>query len=145
MKVILIKDVKSQGKKGDIIDVADGYANNYLISKKLAIPATASAITINKAQKEAEKRIYEEEKNKAIELSKLLNNITLRFTMVRGENGKSFGSIGNKEIAESLLQQGYNIDKKKIIIPKPIKNPTRDVIEIKLFAGISANITVIVE
>lgn len=145
MKVILTQDVKSQGKKGDIINVSDGYANNFLIARGLATPATAGALAANAAQKAAEKRAYEAEKEAAIALGKELKNVTLEFTIPRGENGKSFGSVGNKEIADALAEKGYTIDKKKIVLDKPIKGTANIDIEIKLFAGVSGKVHIIVK
>lgn len=144
MKVILTSDVKAQGKKGDIINVSDGYANNFLIARGLAVPATAGAIAANNAQKAAEKRAYEAEKAAAQEVANKLKGIALNFVIARGEGGKAFGSIGTKEIADKLLELGYNVDKKKIVLPQPLKAAGATEVEIKLFAGVSTKIKVVI-
>ena len=142
MKVILTQDVKSQGKKGDVINVSDGYANNFLIARGLAVPATTGALATNNAQKEAARRAYEAEKAAAMETAKNLKKIVLTFSIARGEGGKAFGSIGSKEIADALSAKGFSVDKKKIVLDKALKSAGAYQIEIKLFAGVAAKIGV---
>ena len=119
MKVILVKDVKSQGKKGDVINVSDGYANNYLLKNGLAVPEETA-----KAKADAEK----------------LKDVGLDFEIEVGERGKAFGSISSKEISEKLLSLGYNIDKKNINLEKPIKTAGSYSVEIKLYKGVSCSV-----
>ena len=142
MKVILTQDVRNQGKKGDIINVSDGYANNFLFARNLAIPATTGALNANAAQKAAEVRQFEADKAAAQEVAKKLKDVVLHFEIVRGENGKAFGSVGNKEIADELAKLGFEVDKKKIVVNQNLKSTGNYSVEIKLFAGVVAKITV---
>ena len=116
MKVILLKDVKKQGKKDEIIDVSDGYANNYLIKNGLAIRYTEGSknkldYELNERQKEEDKRV--EEFNK---IKKELENKKISFTVKSGKDGKIFGTISSKQISEEIKKMGYNIDKKTIVM-----------------------------
>ena len=142
MKVILTQDVRNQGKKGDIINVSDGYANNFLFARNLAVPATTGALNANAAQKAAQQRQYEADKAAAVEVAKRMKDVVLRFEITRGENGKAFGSIGNKEIADELAKLGYEVDRKKIVINQNLKSTGNYPVDIKLFAGVNAKITV---
>ena len=117
MKVILIEDVKKQGKKGDIIDVQTGFGN-YLLSRHLAIEANASNIAALEEQKENEERRIEEEIAVAKKLKDILETTTVKVTVKTGSNGKLFGSVSTKEIADALLEQkNINVDKRKIMLP----------------------------
>ena len=142
MKVILTQDVRNQGKKGDIINVSDGYANNFLFARNLAVPATTGALNANAAQKAAQQRQFEADKTAAQEVAKKLKDVVLHFEIVRGESGKAFGSIGNKEIADELAKIGYEVDKKKIVVNQNLKSTGNYQVEIKLFAGVVAKIGV---
>lgn len=142
MKVILTQDVRNQGKKGDIINVSDGYANNFLFARNLAVPATTGALNANAAQKAAELRQFEADKTAALEVAKKLKDVVLKFEIARGDNGKAFGSIGNKEIADELTKLGYEVDRKKIVVNQNLKSTGNYAIEIKLFSGVSAKVTV---
>ncbi len=122
MKVILLKDVKSQGKKDDIIDVADGYANNYLIKNNLAVPYSKKSKEI--LDTEIKVRLDEEEQ-KIAEYNKIkekLENQELVFKVKTGKNDQVFGTISSKQIAEKLKELGYKIDKKCIKIEVPLVN-----------------------
>ena len=142
MKVILKADVKGSGKKGDIIEVADGYGKNFLIKKGLAEIATASGINEVNQKKSAE-AFHKAESVKAMqELAKKLKGIEVPVAIKVGENGKAFGSVTTAQIAEALLAQGYDIDKKKIVIKEQFKNVGTYDAEIKLMEGISAKIHV---
>ena len=140
MKVILVKDVKSQGKKGDVIEVSDGYANNFLIKNKLAIPANTGNMNINARQKAEEARRIAEETAKAKADAEKLKSVGLDFDLEFGERGKAFGSISAKEIAEELAKLGYNIDKKNIHLEKPIKTEGVFSVEVKLYKGVNCNV-----
>lgn len=144
MKVILTKDVKSQGKKGDVINVSDGYANNFLLKNGLAVPASSGNVTINERQKEAERQLKAEQKYEAQELAKKLKEIELAMTLEVGSNGKAFGSITNKEIAEELSKMGFDIDKKKIE-SITIKAKGNFVAEIKLYPEVVAKVKICVK
>lgn len=121
MKVVLLKDVKGSGKAGDIIDAKDGFAQNFLIKKGLAKPADAQAINENKSQKAAQEFHRQEalKANKA--LREKLDGTKITVQVKSGANGKFFGSVTNKEVADKLAEMGYDIDKKKIIIQPNIK------------------------
>lgn len=145
MKVILVKDVKSQGKKGDTINVSDGYANNFLLKNGLAIPANQANVNINARQKENEaKRIAEETAN-AKAVAEKLKDITLEFKIEMGERGKAFGSITGKEISEELSRLGFSVDKKDIVLDKAIKSEGLFEVELKLYKGVACKLKVSVK
>jgi len=147
MKVILREDIKHLGKMGQVVDVADGYARNYLIPKGLVVEASAKNI---KAL-EHEKRIIEEKAKKLInsaqDLASRLSSLTLIIKSKAGEEGKLFGSITTMDIAEALQKEGIEIEKKKILLGEPIKRLGSYTVNIKLHADISAplNIQVVEE
>lgn len=142
MKVILTKDVKAQGKKGDEINVSDGYANNYLFKNNLAVPAnTANVNANNKIKAEEAKRIAKETAD-AKALAEKLKELSLDFAIEVGERGKAFGSIGGKEISECLTSKGYAVDKKNIVLSAPIKREGAYEVELKLYKGVSCKIKV---
>lgn len=145
MKVILTQDVKAQGKKGDIINVSDGYANNFLLARGLAVPATTGAVAANAAQKAAEKRQYEADKAAALAEAAKMKSVSLEFEVARGESGKAFGSVGTKEIADALEAKGFAVDKKKVVLSAPLKLAGSYSVEIKLFAGVSAKVEVVIK
>ena len=102
MKVILTQDVKSQGKKGDVVNVSDGYATNFLFKNKLAVPASASNVNVNNMQKAAEAKRIADETAAAKEIAKKLETVTLSLSIEVGANGRAFGSISSKEISDGL-------------------------------------------
>ena len=114
MKVIFLKDLKGQGKKGEIKDVSDGYAINFLIKKGYAVKETEHSLNKLNIEKEEDKRLDEANKKKALETVKKLEKVTLVFTAKAGSMGKMFGSISSKQIKEELEKKGYNFDKKQI-------------------------------
>ena len=143
MKVILLQDIKNVGKKDEIINRSDGYARNYLFPKKLAVEATKDNLNQLKARQDTAKRKKEQEKEEAKQLAEKLKKITLSIQVKAGENGKIFGGVTAKEIAENLKeQQNIEIDKKKIIVKETIKALGNYSVEIKLYEGISANLAV---
>lgn len=121
MKVILKQDVKGTGKKGDILDVSDGFAKNFLLKKGLAEQASSVAVNSLKIQKEAEARRRAEEIAAIRELAKKMDKAQVQVAIKCGENGKVFGSVTSKEIAARLAELGYDVDKKKILLKDPIK------------------------
>jgi large subunit ribosomal protein L9 len=121
MKVVLLKDVKGSGKAGDIIEAKDGYANNFLIKNGYAKLADAQAVSENNSQKQAQIFHRQEQLKANKELREKLNGKTVVLEVKAGENGKFFGSVTNKEIAQKLFEQGFDIDKKKIILSSNIK------------------------
>ena len=142
MKVILLEDVKGTGKKGEIVEVSGGFAQNFLLKQKKAKIADNSAINQKQMSDNAKQFHYEEDKSAAMELAKKLNNVTLHFTVKAGDNGKIFGSITGAEIAEELKKDGYEISKKQIVLDSPIKYAGVYKVTVKLFVGISAKISV---
>lgn len=122
MKVILQKDVKGQGKAGEVISVSDGYARNFLIPQGLALPADASSINAANIKKSADAHRLEMQRKRAKELATEMSGLTVKVRAKAGENGKLFGSIGAAEIAAALKEQyGVEVDRKKIRIEEPIK------------------------
>ena len=142
MKVLLLQDVKAHGKKGDIIEVSDGYAKNFLIKKKMAIQATNQVINETNQKKASELRKLEIEKQEAIKLAERLNGNTIIVEIACGDNGKMFGSVTAKEISDALLKSGYNIDKKKINLKEPIKSLGTFSVEVKVYANVSSTIKI---
>ncbi|MDO5152910.1 MAG: 50S ribosomal protein L9 [Eubacteriales bacterium] len=145
MKVILLQDVKGKGKKGQMLEVSDGYARNYMLPRKLAIEATPDAInTMRMNDKAAQERIARE-KAEAMAVSKQLREMTVTVTAKGGGAGRLFGSVTNAEIAEALAKTGIKLDKRKIVISDPIKNVGTYTVTCKLGYEISAPLTVKIE
>ncbi len=142
MKVVLLKDVKGSGKAGDIIEAKDGFAQNFLIKKGLAKVADNSAINENKQKKEAENFHRQEtlKANKA--LREALDGKEVTVQVKSGNQGKFFGSVTNKEIADKLSELGFNVDKKKIILQSNIKTAGVYPVTIKISPEETAKITV---
>ena len=145
MKVLLEQDVKGTGKKGDIVNVSDGYARNFLFPKKLAAPADASAVNAANIQKSAAAHRRFTAGVKSREDAKKLEGQTVTITARVGEGGKLFGAITGKEIAAALKEQkDFDIDRKKIALAEPIHTTGEYTAKISLFEGTSAQIRVIV-
>ena len=145
MKVILLQDVKGKGKKGQMIEVSDGYARNFMLPKKMAIEATTDAINTMKMNDKATQERIAREKAEALAISKKLREMTLTVTAKGGGAGRLFGSVTNQEIADALAQQGIKLDKRKIVIADPIKNVGTYTVTCKLGYEISAPLTVKIE
>lgn len=145
MKVILKADVKGQGKKGEIVNVSDGYARNFLFKNNLAEEATASSVNSARIAAEAAEHRKAVEKAAAQELKKKLDAETVTVKIKVGENGKLFGALSNQNIADALAAKGLEVDKKKIVIADPIKSLGRYTVTVKCYAEISAKLTVAVE
>ncbi|MBR6472584.1 MAG: 50S ribosomal protein L9 [Firmicutes bacterium] len=145
MKVILLEDVRGSGKAGDVVKVSDGYARNMLIPKGLAMEATPQNIKQLEKRKEAAQKKLAEEKAAASELAEKLKDVGIVIKTKAGENGKVFGSITSRDIAEALKNMGFEVDKKKIQLDSPIKNIGVTVVPIKLFSEVSAKVKVRVE
>lgn len=144
MKVILLKDVKGKGKKGDVINSSDGYARNFLLPKGLAKEATDSNMHILNKKKEAERKKKIEETEEAQKLAEELKNKEIKITAKAGENGRLFGAITTKEIAKELKKQ-YKIDvDKKKIVSDTIKQLGSYEVEVKLYPEISTKIKVVI-
>ena len=142
MKVILLQDVKGKGKKGQMIEVSDGYARNFMLPKKIAIEATPDAINTMKMNDKATQERIAREKAEALAVSKKLRDMTLTVTAKGGGAGRLFGSVTNAEIADALAKQGVKLDKRKIVIADPIKNVGTYTVTCKLGYEISAPLTV---
>ena len=141
MRVIFLKDVKGQGKKGEIKEVSDGYAKNFLILKGFAVKETETSLNKLKKENDENKRLDEENAKKAQELVKKLEKITLKFTAKAGKMDKMFGSISSKQIKEELDKIGYNFDKKQIVM-EPINNFGYHDVTINLYKNITGKIRV---
>ncbi len=146
MKVILLEDVKSQGRKDDIINVSDGYARNYLIAKGLGVEATAKNLNEIKLKKANESKRMAQELSEAKALAEKIENSSITVKVKAGEGGKTFGSVSAKEIAEaSRDQNGLEIDKRKIVLPEPIKAVGTYQVTVKLHQSVSTELKVVVE
>ena len=121
MKVILLEDVKGSGKAGQVVKVSDGYARNMLIPRGLALEATPANLKQHEKKKEAQEKKFREDKAKAQEMAEKLLKEGIEIKTKAGANGKVFGSITSKDIADALQALGYDIDKKKILLDAPIK------------------------
>lgn len=142
MKVLLLQDVKSVGKKGEIIEVNDGYARNFLIKKGLAQQATAGVINETNQKNAAIARQKQKEYESALATAKQLDGKTISIVIKFGDNGKSFGAVTSKEISLELAKLGYDVDKKKINLKDSIKTAGLFDVEVKVYANVSANIKV---
>lgn len=143
MKVILTKDVKSQGKKGDLINVSDGYANNFLLPKGLAKPATKQALNELEGKKSAEQYHKNMEEQKARNIADRLKEIKVSIKAKAGKEGKLFGSVTSKDVAEALKAQ-YNIavDKRKLDLPDGIKTCGIRDVKVTLYTGVTGTFKV---
>ena len=145
MKILLVKDVKGQGKAGDIVNVSDGYARNYLLARKLGVLAEGKALNEALQKKESEAYQLQKRKDKAVADKAKLDTATIHVKVKAGESGKIFGSVTSKEIADQLVALGYEVDKKDIALEAPIKQVGRQMVDIKLFGGVTARVNVVVE
>ena len=145
MKVILQQDVRGQGKKGQLVEVSDGYARNFLLPKKLAVPATAENVNTMKQQEKARQAQMAAEKAGAQALAEKLKSIQVKLTAKAGEGGRLFGAVTSKEIAEALsAQHGLNIAKTKLVLDEPIKSCGGYQIKAKLGYEIMGTVKVMV-
>jgi len=146
MKVILLEDVKSLGKKGEIVNVNDGYARNFILPKKLGIEATSKNLNDLKLQKQNDEKVAQEKLDAAKALAEEIKEKSITVKIQAGVEGKVFGSISSKEIAtEAKKQLNMDIDKKKIVIPDAIKSLGTYNVNIKLHKDVTATLTVKVE
>ena len=146
MKVILLQDVKGKGKKGQMIEVSDGYARNYMLPRKIAMEATADAVNTMRMNDKAAAEKAARERAAAVEISKQLREMTLTVTAKGGGAGRLFGSVTNQEIADALkAKTGITLDKRKIVISDPIKNVGTYTVQCKLGYEITAPLTVKIE
>ncbi len=146
MKVILLQDVKSVGKRGDVVEVSDGYAKNFIFKKKLGTPADSKNLNDLKLQKANEEKVAAENLADAQEFSKQIESRTVVVRLKAGEGGRTFGSVSSKEIAqEAKAQFDMDIDKKKIVLPEAIKAFGTFEIPVKLHPKVTATLKVKVE
>ena len=145
MKVILLQDVKGKGKKGQMLEVSDGYARNFMLPRKLAIEATPDAINTMKMNDKATAERIAREKAEALEISKKLRAMTLVVKAKGGGAGRLFGAVTNAEIAAALEKQGVKLDKRKIVLGENIKNIGTYTVTCKLGYEINAPLTVKIE
>ena len=143
MKVILLEDVKSLGKKGEIVNVNDGYARNFILPKKLGLEATNKNLNDLKLQKQNEEKVAQEILDAAKELAGKIEAGKVEVKIKTGEGGRTFGSVSSKEIAAAAKEQlGLNIDKKKIQMKDSIKNLGTYIVPVKLHAKVTAELKV---
>ncbi len=143
MKVILTEDVKGQGKKGDVIDVSDGYARNMIIKKNLGVEATPKALNDLKLRQQNDAKVAAENLEQAKAFAKEIENWKVELQIKTGEGGRTFGSISSKEIAEAVKKQyDKTIDKKKIVLDEPIKALGTYDVKLKLHSKVTATMSV---
>jgi large subunit ribosomal protein L9 len=143
MKVILQADVKGQGKKGQLVDVSDGYARNFLLPRKLAVEANNQNMNVMKTQQAAKEHHIAEEKTNALHLKERLSNATVEIVAKAGTGGRLFGSVTSKEIAEELFKaEKIEIDKRKIVLDEPIKAFGMYTVDVKLYPEIVAELKI---
>jgi large subunit ribosomal protein L9 len=146
MKIILLEDVKSVGKKGETVELKDGYAKNFILPRKLGVEATGANLNTLKLQKQNEEKIAKEQYDAALALKAEIEKMLVKVEIKGGEGGKTFGSISSKEIVKAVLDQ-YNkeIDKKKITMSEPIKVAGTHEVAVKLHPKVTATLRVHVE
>lgn len=146
MKVILLQDVKSVGKKGDIVELSEGYARNYILPKKLGVEANSTNRNNLKLQKANEEKIAREQYEAALALKEKVEELTPKVSIKSGEGGKTFGSVSSKEIAKAVAEQyQIEIDKKKISMQDAIKTLGVHEVTVKLHPKVTATLRVKVE
>ena len=143
MQVILLEDVKSLGKKGEIVKVSDGYAKNFVIPKKLGVEATQKNLNELKKQQKRDSIVAQQRLDEAKAYGEKISKETVKLTMKAGEGGRVFGSVSSKEIAtEAKKQFGFDIDKKKIQLPEPIRTFGTTEVSVKLHPKVTATLKV---
>lgn len=146
MKVILLEDVKSLGKKGQVVNVSDGYARNMLLPKKFGVEATTKNMNDLKLQKAHEEKVAQENLDAAKAFADELKDKEVVVTIKVGEGGRTFGSVSTKEISEAVKEQlGYDIDKKKMQLPNPIRELGTTIVSVRLHPKVTGELKVIVK
>lgn len=146
MKVILFEDVKSLGKKGEVVNVSDGYARNFIFKKNLGLEATPKALNDLKLQKQNDEKIAAENLEKAKILAGEISGKSVTLSIKAGSDGRAFGSVSTKEISAAAKEQlGYDLDKKKMHLAEPIKNVGSFTVPVKLHPKVTAELKVIVK
>lgn len=143
MEIVLLQDVKALGKKGQIVKVSDGYARNFILPKNLGVEATAKNLNDLKLQKANAAKVAAQELAAAKELAEKLEKLSVSLKMKAGEGGRAFGSISGKEIAAAVTEQlGLEIDKKKLVLPEPLKTFGVHEVPVKLHRDVTAKLAV---
>jgi large subunit ribosomal protein L9 len=142
MEVILREDIDRLGNRGQVVKVADGYARNFLLPKRLAVAATDANRKIVEQERQAHLRREAKQKSEAEDLSKLLAGVTLTIAQKAGENDQLFGSVTSKDIADALAQKNYTIDRRKVELDEPIKQLGEFKVPVKLHKDVTAEVTV---
>ena len=143
MEIVLLEDVKALGKKGQIVKVNDGYARNFILPKKLGVEATSKNLNDLKLQKANAEKVAAEQLAAAKELAEKIEKLTVTLKMKAGEGGKAFGSVSSKEIGKAIEDQiGLEIDKKKLVLPEPIKTFGTHEVPVKLHKDVVAKLVV---
>lgn len=146
MKVVLLEDVKKVGQAGDIVEVKDGYGRNFIIKTGKGLAGTKENIAKAEEAQAQKKQQQIEEKQAAENLAKVIGETTVTIAEKAGEDGKLFGSVTSKDIAEALeKQKGIKIDKRKIALNAPVRNVGRIEVKVKTYAGVEGNLTVVVD
>jgi large subunit ribosomal protein L9 len=142
MEVILREDIEKLGSRGQVVKVADGYARNFLLPKRLAVAATAANKKIVEQEREAHLRREAKVKTDAADLAKLIGNVAVTISQKAGENDQLFGSVTAKDISEALEKQNFSVDRKKIVLEEPIRQLGEYKVAIRLHREVSAEIAV---
>ena len=143
MEVILLQDVKSLGKKGEIVKVSDGYARNFILPKKLGVEKTAKSMNDLKLQKAAEEKHRQEVLAEAQALGEQIKKQSVTLKIKSGEGGRTFGSVSTKEIAVAMKEQlKLDVDKKKLVLPEPIRTLGTTIVPVKLHPEVTTELTV---
>ncbi len=146
MKVVLLSDIKKLGKKGDVVELAEGYAKNFIIPKKMGVEASKENLNTLKLRKASEERQAKEKLEAANALAKKLDLATIYVTIKAGKEGKAYGSISTKEIYQAIVEQlGIEVDKKKIVLAEAIKSFGTHTVVIKLHPSVQANLKICVK
>ena len=143
MKVILLQDVKALGKKGQTVDVSDGYARNCILPKKLGVEATSKNLNDLKLQKAHEEKVAKEQLEEAKAFAAKMADMGVNFSIKSGKDGRTFGSVSSKEIATAFKEQhGMEIDKKKIVLDEPIRSVGTTIVSVKLHKDVVGKLNV---
>ncbi|MGA2589246.1 MAG: 50S ribosomal protein L9 [Bryobacteraceae bacterium] len=142
MEVILREDIERLGSRGQVVKVADGYARNFLLPKRLAVAATDSNRKIVEQERQAHLRREAKQKGEAEDLSKLLNGVTVTIAQKAGENDQLFGSVTSKDVADALAQKNFTIDRRKVQLDEPIKQLGEFKVPVRLHRDVTAEVTV---
>lgn len=142
MEVILREDIERLGSRGQVVKVADGYARNFLLPKRLAVAATDANRKIVEQERQAHLRREAKQKGEAEDLSKLLNGVVVTIAQKAGENDQLFGSVTSKDVADALAQKNFTIDRRKVMMDDPIKQLGEFKIPVRLHRDVTAEVTV---